>query len=307
MSPADPTSTASPGYGRGVVYVLIAGVLWSTVGLGIRLVEDASVWQILLYRACSLTPFVFVVLWLRSGGKPFDVIRRAGTSSVLAGFALFTAYAGGVYSIQTTTVASALLIFASAPVFAAILGWLVLGETVRRATGVAILLAVIGVAIMVANGFTSGNIVGNLAALGGANGFAVYTVILRRGRATDMMPSVFMSGIATILISAPLCIALGLPLVISAHDATIALAMGIFQIGMGLVLYTLGSKTVPAAELTLLSLGEVLLAPVWVWLYMGEVPTSFTLIGGALLLAAIAGNALSGMKRRPVAISSVKG
>ena len=75
--------------------------------------------------------------------------------------------------------------------------------------------------------------------------------------------------------------------------------MGIFQVGAGLVLYTIGSKTVPAAELTLLSLAEVVLGPFWVWLFLGETTTGYTLIGGTILLLAIAGNALTGKRRAP--------
>lgn len=299
MVAADTTISATAGYRRGVLFVLAAGVLWSTVGLGIRLLDDASVWQILFYRSLSLTPFLFLVIWVRSNGQPIATIRKAGPASVIAGVALVAAYAGGIYSIQTTSVASALLLFASAPFMAAILGWIVLGEPVRRATGIAIVVAIIGVAVMVADGFSSGNMVGNLAALASAFGFAVFTVALRWGKAQEMLPSVFLSGIFAIGFSALLCALQGLAFAIPVHDVSIALVMGVFQIGAGLVLYTIGSNTVPAAELTLLSLGEVLLGPVWVWLFLGETVDRYTLLGGVLLLAAIAGNALSGLRRKP--------
>ena len=95
---------------------------------------------------------------------------------------------------------------------------------------------------------------------------------------------------------------MGLPFVLSAGDVSISISMGVFQVGAGLVFYTLGSRTLPAAELTLLSLAEVLLGPFWVWLFLGEDASAYTLIGGALLFVAIIGNALSGMRRK---ISSV--
>ena len=215
---------------------------------------------------------------------------------------LFFAYAGGIYAIQSTTVASALLIFAAAPMFAALLGWLVLGERLRPATGLAIAAAMTGVAVMVSEGFSTGNLIGDLAALGSALGFAIYTVILRRGRSRDMMPSVFLSGLVTIVMSSLICLALGHSLVLTANDMSVAMLMGVGQVGLGLVLYTLGSKTVPSAEMTLLSLGEVLLAPVWVWMYMGEVPSRLTVIGGGILLAAIIGNAVTGLNRNYVRI-----
>ncbi len=299
MATAELITSDAVGYRRGILLVLAAGVVWSTVGLGIRLIEDASVWQILFYRSLSLTPFLFLVLWIRSDGQPIRTIRSAGRASVVAGCALILAYAGGIFSIQTTSVASALLLFASAPFMAAILGRIVLGETIRRATAVAILFAVAGVAIMVADGFSSGHMVGNLAALGSALGFAVFTVALRRGRAQDMLPSVFLSGVFGIALSALVCLSLGLSFTLSVQDTSVALAMGVFQIGAGLVLFTIGSKRVPAAELTLLSMGEVLLGPFWVWLFLGETATGNTVLGGLVLLAAIAGNALSGLRRKP--------
>jgi drug/metabolite transporter (DMT)-like permease len=140
---------------------------------------------------------------------------------------------------------------------------------------------------------------GNLAAIGSALGFACFTITLRWGKATEMMPAVFLSGLFAIVIMGAICAALGLGFALSPNDTGISLGMGVFQVGAGLILYTIGSKTVPAAELTLLSLAEVVLGPVWVWLVLGETATPNTLIGGAVLLAAIAGNALSGARRRP--------
>lgn len=282
--------------------VLAAGTLWSTVGLGIRLIENAEVWQILLYRSASLVPFL--VLWFRSDGRPFEKIRKSGIPAVIGGLCLVAAYAGGIIALQSTTVANAMLLFASAPFFAALLGWVVLGEPVRRATYAAILVAVVGIGIMVAGDVSGGAMFGNLCALGSAIGFAAFTVALRWRKTADMMPAVFLSGVFAIFITGAVCLVKGLPVVLSVNDASIALTMGVFQVGAGLVLYTLGSKSIPAAKLTLLSLAEVLLAPLWVWLFIGEKAGLYTLIGGAVLLAAIAGNALSGLRRKPPAITT---
>ncbi|WP_367151282.1 EamA family transporter [Leisingera sp. F5] len=121
-----------------------------------------------------------------------------------------------------------------------------------------------------------------------------------------MLPAVFLSGLIAIIITSALCLLLGLSFVLSPQDSGISMGMGTFQVGAGLALYTLGSRTPPAAELTLLSLAEVLLGPFWVWLFLGEDASLRTLIGGALLLAAIAGNALSGARRKPVPLSRVR-
>jgi drug/metabolite transporter (DMT)-like permease len=285
--------------GTGMVLVFLAGVLWSTVGLGIRLIGDASVWQILLTRSISLSLFLALVIWLRTGTGPFRAARKMGAAGVIGGLGLVGAYAGGIYSIQTTPVANAMLLFASAPFMAAVLGRLVLKEPVRPFTWVAIGVAMAGITVMVWDQFGGGRVSGNIAALGSAFGFAVFTVALRWGRASDMMPAVFLSGIFGAAITFCICLALGLSPVMGGEDTAIAVGMGVFQVGAGLVLFTIGSRVVPAVELTLLSLAEVILGPVWVWLFLGETITANTVLGGGILLGAIVGNALSGVRRKP--------
>ena len=304
MTAVDPSRSGADAHRYGIFFVFAAGVLWSTVGLGIRLIEDAVVWQILLYRSISLSAFLYVVIRLRSGESPFAQVRRVGRPAVVAGLSLVAAYAGGIYSIQNTSVANALLLFATAPFMAAVLGWLVLRERVRGATWLAIAVAIGGIAIMVADKSGSVALKGSLAALGSAFGFASFTVALRWGRAGEMLPSVFLSGLFAIVITLGICLSLDLSLVLSPRDGGIAMGMGVFQVGAGLILYTLGSRSLPAAELALLSLAEVLLGPLWVWLLLGETATLNTLVGGAVLLTAIAGNALSGMRRKPPPITS---
>jgi drug/metabolite transporter (DMT)-like permease len=162
------------------------------------------------------------------------------------------------------------------------------------------LVALCGIAVMVWDKTSGAALRGNLAALGSALGFAVFTVALRRGKSVEMMPAVLLSGLIGTVAMAAICAGLGLSLALSPRDAGIASGMGVFQVGAGLVLYTLGSRSLPAAELTLLSMAEVVLGPVWVWLFLGEQAEPSTLAGGAILLAAIAGNALSGARRKVV-------
>ena len=287
-----------------MLFVFAAGVLWSTVGLGIRMIEDAVVWQILLYRSISMSLFLYLVIRVRSGESPFVQIRRTGFPAVVAGLALVAAYSGGIYAIQNTSVANAMLLFATAPFMAAVLGWLILRERVRVATWIAIAIALCGIAIMVSDKSGEVAIFGSLAALGSALGFAVFTVALRWGRTGEMLPSVFLSGIFAFVITLGICQLLGLSLALSVRDGGVAMGMGVFQVGAGLILYTLGSRSLPAAELALLSLAEVLLGPIWVWLFLNETASTNTLIGGAVLLIAIVGNAVSGKRRKPPPITA---
>jgi drug/metabolite transporter (DMT)-like permease len=159
-----------------------------------------------------------------------------------------------------------------------------------------------GIAIMVWEGISLGRISGNVAALISALGFAVFTITLRWRKVEDMMPTVFLAAVFAIIVSAVTCLFAGYSLVLPARDVLVASSLGVFQVGAGMVVYTIGSRAVPAAELALLSMTEVVLGPFWVWLFLGETADVYTLLGGGVLLAAIAGNALSGLRNKPVPI-----
>jgi len=113
---------------------------------------------------------------------------------------------------------------------------------------------------------------------------------------------VLMAGVFSIIASTIICYTMDYGFSIPANDIMIAFALGVFQVGLGLAIFTIGSRVVPAAELALLSMTEVLLGPLWVWLFMGETASFYTLVGGFILMLAIAGNALSGLRRKPIPV-----
>lgn len=304
MTEATAINTEAPNisYLSGVILVLMAGVFWSSMGLGIRSIEVANVWQILFYRSWALAAFLFILITYRSGYRPFATIRKVGIAGAIGGMGLVFAFAGGIYAIQTTTVANAMFLFAAAPFLAAALGWIILRESVRKATWVAMIVAMIGIAVMVANGISAGRLGGNLSAIVSASGFAIFTIALRWGKLEDMLPAVFLGGVFAIIVSAGVCHFGDYGFDVPGNDITIALSLGVFQLGLGLAIFTIGSKVVPAAELALLSMTEVLLGPLWVWLFIGETVSTFTLVGGFILMLALAGNAVSGLRRKPVPI-----
>tara|TARA_B100000929_G_scaffold264050_1_gene230245 strand:+ start:79 stop:963 length:885 start_codon:yes stop_codon:yes gene_type:complete len=289
-------SSTNINYRSGVLLVLAAGICWSSMGLGIRHIEVANVWQILFFRSLALTPLLLLVLTLRARGNPFPIIQRAGLAGGVGGISLVFAFSGGILAIQATSVANAMFLFAAAPIFAAVLGWLVLKEHVRNATWISMMAALVGIVIMVWEGISIGRIIGNVAALISALGFAVFTISLRWKKLDDMLPTVFLAGLFAIIIAGALCQIKGYGLDVPKRDIWIALALGVFQVGAGLILYTLGSKAVPSAELALLSMTEVVFGPLWVWLFLGETAGGYTLLGGMILLIAIASNALSSLR-----------
>jgi DME family drug/metabolite transporter len=289
-------------YGAGVALVVVAAVLWSLLGLMLRQVEEAGTWAVLFWRAAgSLFVLVGFVAW-RSGGRPIAAIRRTGFAGLIGGVGLMIASAGAIFAIQNTTVANAAFLFAASPFLTALLGFVVLREHVRRATWAAIIIALGGIVFMIGGQLSGGAMLGNVAALGSAAGFAIFTVALRWGRLEDMVPAVVIGAVLSMIAAVPLGVVAGEALVaLPAMDIGLSIGMGAVLFGVGMVLYTLGSRVVAAAELTLLTMVEVMLAPVWVWLFLGETATTGTFIGGGVILIAVAINALTGMRRKPLA------
>jgi DME family drug/metabolite transporter len=265
----------------------------------IRLIHEAQVWQILFYRSVAMTPVLFLFISYRSQNRLLENFRKTGIPATIGAIGLVFAFAGGIFALQSTTVANALFLFATAPFFAAILGWVLLSEPVRKATWIAIAFACLGMVVMLWDGLAVGELAGNAAAVLSAIGFAVFTISLRWGKLDDMLPAVFLAGVFTFFISFVMCKLFNLPIILSSWDTGVSMFMGVFQLGLGLSIYTFGSKVVPAAELALLSMTEVLLGPIWVWIFIGELAGVWTFAGGTILMAAIAGNALSGIRRIP--------
>jgi DME family drug/metabolite transporter len=284
-------------YGTGAFLVVAAGLLWSLMGLAMRHIDEAGTWTILFWRSFGMLPVLVVFVAWRSGGHPGAHLLKVGWAGIIGGASLVLAFSGAIFAIQSTTIANAVFLFAASPFFAALLGWTLLGEPVRLATRVAIGVAAVGLFVMVREGLAGGALAGNLAALMSALGFAAFTITLRWGKLEDMLPAVVIGAAFAMIVAAAVLLAQGQTILASAHDIGISMGIGACLVACGMVLYTMGSKVVPAAELTLLSMVEVLLAPVWVWAFLDETASANTFLGGAILLLAITGNALSGLRR----------
>lgn len=277
--------------------VFCAGLFWSTQGLAIRLIEGSDAWQILFYRSVSLSVFLLIAVFFQYGRGTICALRSTGIPGVVGAVCLVFAYAFGILAMQQTTIADAVLLFATAPFFAAVLGWLFLTEKVQRSTWIAIGLAMAGIVVMQGGAIASGNVLGNLYAVGSALCFALFTLVLRWRKHGDMVPTVLLSGLFATVICFGISTALGTGLSVPTNDILVASLMGVFQTGAGLVLYTIGARTVPAVQLALLPLIEVVLSPIWVAVVIGEIPTAIVLIGGLLVGIAIIGDALLTARR----------
>jgi drug/metabolite transporter (DMT)-like permease len=280
-----------------VALVLLAGAMWSIAGLVVRLIEHAFEWQILFYRSIALVVTLVGYVALRNGGSVLRAFRAAGLTAVMAGLILGTAFASWIFAMTHTSIANALFVLAASPFVAAALARVLLGERVRPVTLLCMGVSAAGIAVMVAEGVVGGTLAGNLFALVAAVGFGAFTVTLRAGRARDMTPAVCWAGIWGAALGAAMIALDGRGFSVSGQDLALCALLGVVQVGLGLILFTIGSRHVPAGELTLLSLTEVVLGPLWVWLGVGEVPGPYTFLGGIVVLAAVVGQALPRLGR----------
>ena len=287
-------------YGTGVALVVAAAVSWSLTGLAIRQIATPEPWAILFWRSVGVLPVLgAVIVWNRGGF--LAPMRQAGLPGVFGGLSLVFAFSGAIYALQATTVANAMFLFAASPFIAAALGRVVLGERVHPMTWACMGVAIAGMFVMVREGLSVGAGPGNVAALLSATGFACFTLTLRWGKLSDMMPATFLGGVFSAIAAAVVTRASGGTLLMPVHDIGISLFMGAILLAAGLTLYTFGSKALRAADLTLLSNIEVLLGPVWVWIFVGEKAGTATLLGGLVLLAAVVTNGLIGLRHAAVA------
>ncbi len=304
-APAADAHRPDAGYAFGVVLVALAGGFWSLGGILVRWIEAAGAWQIIFYRSLALALTLLLIVAVRHRGRLAHAFAQAGWNGVLAGACLSGGFIGYVLALYHTSVANAVFMLGTAPLFSAVLGRVFLGEQVRRQTWLAMALALAGIGVMVAGSLVVGTIAGNLLALIAGVSFAGFNVLVRHGRANDMLPAVVIAGLIAALIAAPVVAATaadgGLQdaFVLRPRDLLLCLTMGSVQVGLGLTVFTVGARHVSAVELALLAMTELVLAPLWVWLGVGEVPSAFTLTGGAIIMAAIAYQALSGVRRVP--------
>lgn len=284
-------------YGTGMILVVLAGLVWSFQALMIRQIDATGPWVVMLWRSLAMVPVLLAFLAWRSGASPWPQLLRSGWAGVLGGLALMVAMGGTILAFQTTTIANAAFLLAASPFLAAVLGRLILGEVVASHTWGAITLALVGIFLMVREGLAAGALIGNLAALTAALGFAAFSVSLRWRKIDDSLPACIIGAGIAVVAGLAAAGVLGQGLLPPASDLMWCLVMVVVTMSGGMVLYALGSRVVSSAELTLLSNTEVLLAPFWVWLIMGETASAATFIGGAVVLVAILYNAFAGVRR----------
>jgi len=281
-------------YLRGVGLVVLGGFFISQSGVLIGSLDNAGVWQVQFYRSIAAIAVLGSITLIRYRGRVARAFSTGRMAMLATGVFLAISNLFYIGAFFHTRAASVFFIVSSQPFFAAIVGWLVLREPVRRVTWLAMTAALAGVGVMMWEGLGEGLLLGNLMALGAAVFFAGFGVSLRAGRHSDMVPGVMLASLLVCAISATQA---G-DFAISDHDLALCAYMGAFQVSASLVLYAAGAKYVPAAELMVLALVEVIIGPIWVWLILGEAPTLLGILGGAIVIGAVFVNAMTGLRRR---------
>ena len=276
------------GYSLGLILVTTSAIAWSTAGLFTRLIPLDS-WTMLAWRgifgALGLAA-VILAMDRRNALRGFRNLSRPGwlfASLGALGMIFF------ITSLRHTTVAHVAVIYATVPFLAAALGWLVSREKPSASAVVASLAALVGVVVMVGFG-AEGSLLGDLLAFGMTIAMALIMLIARRFRDIPVMPAACLSA----LLSGLVCWPLGDPLVVSGHEFLMLALFGLVNSAVGLSLFTLGARLLPAIETALIGSLDAPLAPLWVWLVFNQTPGQSTIAGGAIVFIAVATHLMAG-------------
>ena len=267
----------------GILIVFMGGVFLSTSGIMLRSMDDANGWQVVLIRSLTFFITILTIMIFRYRRNTFAAYRAVGVSGIFAAILLGLGSVCYIFAMLNTSVANVVFIIGSAPLVTALIAWLFLKEKIAVWGLVAMITSVFGIGLMFLDGFISGGMFGNLMALLMVFMFAFYLLILRSKKHIDMIPATGLSGLITFAIAAVMVSDLD----ISLHDLVICMMLGSFQLGLGFLFLTLGTRFIPAAEVALFSMSESILNPLWVWIGVNEVPSNYTLAGSAIVLVSV--------------------
>jgi drug/metabolite transporter (DMT)-like permease len=279
---------------RGAALVCAAALCWSLGGLFVRLIgSDLDGFTIAFWRSVFLVLAVGGWLVAADGVRVLAAYRAMGWAGIASGLLLAGSFVLFILAITRTTVANAVVLQSAAPLVSAVLGRVFLKETLAPATLAAICIGVAGVALMFAGALGGGDLLGNALALGVAALFGANIVVVRAARGIDLVPATVLAGLFALIATLPLA-SVGAP---TAYDLALLALMGGLQLGLGLFLFMRGAPYLTAAQVGLLALLEVILAPIWVWLAFGEVPTALSLAGGLVVLGALVVHSALSLRR----------
>ena len=268
-----------PGY----ILLLFGGFCLSWGGFIIRSFEEASIWQILFLRSFFFLLALIAFLFVTYKKNTFNIIKESGLPGLLGGFVLSFSFVAFVVAMSNTTVANVVFIISTQTMFLAIFGYFYLKEKVSFIGLISIILAMSGIIIMVGDSISGGSLFGNIVALAIPINFAILVMIIRKNTKVDMVPAIFYSGIFSLIYG----FFLAESFEFTKHDLWMGFLLGVPQLAVSFICITIGSRTVESATVGILMLMETLCAPLWVWLFLNEIPPISVFIGGAVIISAI--------------------
>ena len=271
--------------------VLIAGLFWSFGPYVVRHIDDAQQipWQYLFTRGIVIFVILNLFLYFEEGNEFIKNYTKIGVSGFIGGLGLGIAMITFIYSITNTSAAVTLLCLATMPFITALLGFLFLKELISRNVWIAIFIATIGIIIMAIDNTSKNTISGFVFGIASSLGFSVFSISLRWRKDTPKFTTVAIAGLFCCLFSAAIIVMSDLSFLSTGKNQSLFATHGTL-VCLGLILYSIGSKHIPAAELTLLSLTEVIGGIFWVWipiLGINEIPSQGTIIGGFFIFLSI--------------------
>ena len=268
-----------PGY----ILCLLGGFFLSWGGLIIRLFETQDMWQILLIRSFFFVTTLIIFLVLTYGKNTTEIVKRSGFPAIVAGLFLSLSFVAYIAAMSMTTVANVVFIISTQTIFLAIFGYLFLKEKISFKGFIAIFLALIGMIVMVGNSINQGTLLGNVISFAIPINFTILVMIIRKFPELDMIPAIFYSGIFSGIYG----LFLSSSLTFSMNDIIMGFLLGVPQLAFGFICVTIGTKTTQAVTVGLLMLLETIFAPIWVWIFLNEVPPLSVLIGGLIIISAV--------------------
>jgi len=278
-------------YGTGVTFVLLATLGWSLSGIFVRLMPGLDGWQINCWRGYWLATAMLCYLAI-TYGSAFPARFRAIPAGALYSSALCFAIGTTFYATSLTlaSTATVAVIGATSPLFASLLSPWLTGERPSILTWVAALLALVGSAVIGRDGFEAGRWIGIATSFGIPVTFALQTLLLRRYRHLDMMPSLFLGGVFSFVGAGLLGFTAGHAgggFEIDGRSMLLLAAMGPLQLAIPIIFYAKGARSVPAIALSLIAMLDAVINPFWPWLFVGEIPEASSFLGGGIILAAV--------------------
>ncbi|MEO8755837.1 MAG: DMT family transporter [Casimicrobiaceae bacterium] len=279
--------TARADHRRGLLLMLGATLCWATAGVLVRSQSVRDGWEITFWRSFFMIVFMAGVLIVQYRTETLHRIRAIGVPGLISGALWAIMFIAFILALSRTTVANTLVLCSISPFMSAVAGWLFLSERVPARTWIAMAAAFGGIALMFIDSLGAGGTAGNLIALAIPVCFALNVTILRRMHAeADMMPTVLVAG----LISCAVTLPFALPFEARSTDYPNFVALGFVQLGLGCLLMVIAARHLKAAEVGLLAELETIFGIVSTWVVVGEVPSRLALIGGGIVIAALALN-----------------